>query len=40
VLRCKPYGSYVIMSLAGLVPSAFTGRGMGDDRHAPELSGV
>jgi cytidine deaminase len=40
VLRCKPDGSYDVMSLAGLVPSAFTGRGMGDDRHAPELSGV
>jgi cytidine deaminase len=40
VLRCKPDGSYAIMSLAGLVPSAFTGRGMGDDRHTPELTGV
>ncbi len=40
VLRCKPDGSYVTMSLAGLVPSAFTGRGMGDDRRAPELTGV
>ena len=39
VIRCLPDGTYKTMSLADLVPSAFTGRGIGDER-TPVLSGV
>ncbi len=40
VIRCRPDGTYDTMSLADLVPSAFTGRGIGEDRKTPVLSGV
>jgi cytidine deaminase len=40
VLRCRPDGTYGRLSLADLVPSAFTGRGIGDERKTPVLSGV
>ena len=40
VIRCRPDGTYDTMSLADLVPAAFTGRGIGDERLAPALSGV
>jgi cytidine deaminase len=40
VFRCHPDGTYDSLSLADLVPSAFTGRSIGDERRDLELSGV